>query len=378
MKTYTNNLDYQGLVAAYEKAKDIFKAAKTSKKEVKALYKAAKKEGDSHIAHIQFRQAKLNQKIEKLAARIAKLKLKEWLHVFKKAQKKEAVADKKIDGIETAMLKNGAANHKEVLKKSTSKTKSPSEKIKKTVKVLDKITEKAVEKPKPVVVAENVVKKPKLILVTEKVVEKPKPVAVVEKAAKKPKPIVVVEKAVEKPKPVVVLEKAAKKTKPVTVVGKAVEKPKPLVVVEKKVRKPKPIVVAEKIAKKPKPAVVTEKAVEEIKPIVVAEKIVETPPVVIQPIVKKEVITVKRTPLNDLTVIEGIGPKISQILYDHDVKNFKALIATPIEDLKKWLKENKMPFVDPTTWAEQAQLADEGKMVAFEALKKQLKNGKKQ
>jgi hypothetical protein len=36
-----------------------------------------------------------------------------------------------------------------------------------------------------------------------------------------------------------------------------------------------------------------------------------------------------------------------------------------------------MPFVDPTTWAEQAQLADAGKTAEFEALKSSLKGGKR-
>jgi predicted flap endonuclease-1-like 5' DNA nuclease len=93
-------------------------------------------------------------------------------------------------------------------------------------------------------------------------------------------------------------------------------------------------------------------------------------------VVKKEV-SRSQTTINDLTVIEGIGSKIAKILFDNDVKNFKALIATPVETLKAWLKENKLPFIDPTTWAEQAQLVDTNKLTEFEALKKELKNGKR-
>jgi hypothetical protein len=52
-------------------------------------------------------------------------------------------------------------------------------------------------------------------------------------------------------------------------------------------------------------------------------------------------------------------------------------MATPIEDLKMWLTDNKLQFIDPSTWAEQAQLVDAGKTVEFEALKQTLKAGKR-
>jgi large subunit ribosomal protein L17 len=86
---------------------------------------------------------------------------------------------------------------------------------------------------------------------------------------------------------------------------------------------------------------------------------------------------VTQSSIDDLTVIEGIGPKIAQILNEKGVKNFKSLIATPVETIKMWLTENKLQFIDPTTWAEQAQLVDAGKMSAFEALKQALKGGKR-
>ena len=80
----------------------------------------------------------MKQRLEKLSARIAKLNLKEWIHSFKKAEKKSEKAMSKIDGIETAMLKNGVGNHTDALEKPTSKAKSKSEKLKKVVSVFEK------------------------------------------------------------------------------------------------------------------------------------------------------------------------------------------------------------------------------------------------
>lgn len=324
MKTYSNHLEYQRLISAYEKAIDLFKAAKATKEEVENLFKATKKEENLtktavHIAHFQFKLAKLKQRTEKLSACIAHLNLKEWIHNFKKAEKKSEKANAKIDGIETAMLKNGVGNHTDVLEKPSSKAKSKSEKSQKIAKLAEKSTKVETEKLGKVKMAKKEAKK--LVFDAKEVA----------KAAKK-----TAEKSV-------VEAKGAKKTS-----GKiAVVETKAAVKITQKTRE--------------KPAVK-----EAVRPVEIA-----------QPAVKKEVVILKRTTINDLTTIEGIGPKIAQILYGHDVKNFKALNATPLENLKTWLKENKMPFVDPRSWAEQAQLADAGKTAEFEALKKELKGGKR-
>jgi hypothetical protein len=341
MKTYSNNLDYQGLVTAYEKAKEISEVTKGNKKAIKTFFKALKKEESAsktaiHISHFQFRQAKLKLKSEKLAVRIAKLNLKEWVKSFEKSQKKTGKTIGKIDGIETAMLKNGAANQAE--------TKTKLEKPKKEVKLIEKAVKKpAIEVKKVTKAAKTIVEKP------------PIEVKKVTKAAKTivEKPPIEVKKVTKAAKTIV--EKPAIEVKKITKVAKTVVE--------------KPTVEVKKAAIK-----VIEKSTIEVSQVV---KEVEKPQVNMPEVVKKEVIIVKRTPLNDLTIVEGIGPRISQILYDHDVKNFKALIATPVENLKTWLKENKMQFVDPTSWAEQAGLADTGKMTELEALKKELKNGKR-
>jgi predicted flap endonuclease-1-like 5' DNA nuclease len=81
---------------------------------------------------------------------------------------------------------------------------------------------------------------------------------------------------------------------------------------------------------------------------------------------------------DDLKIIEGIGPKIEELYNAAGIFTFKQLIATPVEKLKELLVEAGPRFQmhDPTTWAEQARLADEGKMDELKALQDRLNAGK--
>lgn len=78
-----------------------------------------------------------------------------------------------------------------------------------------------------------------------------------------------------------------------------------------------------------------------------------------------------------LTVIEGIGPKVATILNDNGIYSFEQLATFTAVSLKDILKQNKIKLADPTTWAEQASLAAQGKMEELANLKKELKHGKK-
>lgn len=62
---------------------------------------------------------------------------------------------------------------------------------------------------------------------------------------------------------------------------------------------------------------------------------------------------------DDLAKIEGIGPKIAQVLRDAGINSFLELSATPESTLKLILEKAGPRFVlaDPATWAEQAELA---------------------
>ncbi len=249
MKIYSDNHDYQTLVAVLYETKNALDTAKTEMKEVRVFFKKLKKNAETKAAifatYLQFKQAKLKQKIEKLAVRRAELNLLGFIHDFKETHKQELVALQNVDKNKKAKSKKSVNSETDFVEKPTPKEG----KVKQSIKS---------DKPK------------KVVMTTTK-------------------------KAV---------------TNWVFETGDTNQ----------------------------------------------TDSIILT---------------------NDLTVIEGIGPKIAKILSENGVNSFKTLITTPVEDIKTWLKGHKMPFINPTTWAEQAQLADEGKIEAFEALKKALKGGKR-
>ena len=81
---------------------------------------------------------------------------------------------------------------------------------------------------------------------------------------------------------------------------------------------------------------------------------------------------------DDLTRIEGIGPKIAEIFSAHGITSFKKLASTAVEKLREILQENKLASHDPETWPEQAKLADEGKWEELDALQEELKGGRRE
>lgn len=80
----------------------------------------------------------------------------------------------------------------------------------------------------------------------------------------------------------------------------------------------------------------------------------------------------------DLKLIEGIGPKIEEILNKHGIINYEALSAVPAVRIAAILRGAGPRFQlhDPTSWPEQASLAHEGKWEKLNALKEQLIAGK--
>ena len=81
---------------------------------------------------------------------------------------------------------------------------------------------------------------------------------------------------------------------------------------------------------------------------------------------------------DDLTKIEGIGPKIAEIFSSNGIASFKKLASTAVDSLKELLKEHKLSSHDPETWPEQAKLAEEGKWEELEKLQDELKGGKRE
>ncbi len=72
---------------------------------------------------------------------------------------------------------------------------------------------------------------------------------------------------------------------------------------------------------------------------------------------------------DDLTKVEGIGPKIAEVLNSNGITTFGALAAISADAVKTMLTEaeGNFGYHQPTTWPMQAQMAADGK---WDALKK--------
>jgi predicted flap endonuclease-1-like 5' DNA nuclease len=81
---------------------------------------------------------------------------------------------------------------------------------------------------------------------------------------------------------------------------------------------------------------------------------------------------------DDLTIIEGIGPKIADLLVNEGIDSFAKLAKAKAAKIKEILTAagSRYKMHDPTTWAKQAQLAADGKMEELEKLKVELNGGK--
>jgi ribosomal protein L31 len=78
----------------------------------------------------------------------------------------------------------------------------------------------------------------------------------------------------------------------------------------------------------------------------------------------------------DLTIVEGIGPKIAELLISKGIATFAQLADAPIADIQAILDENSLGGHKADTWAQQSALARDGKMEELETLKKELDGGK--
>jgi len=81
--------------------------------------------------------------------------------------------------------------------------------------------------------------------------------------------------------------------------------------------------------------------------------------------------------IDDLKIVEGIGPKVSELLNAAGITNLTQLAAADVSHLRELLDSAGLRFLDPTTWPEQAHLAAEGQLEKLEALQTSLKGGRK-
>jgi len=82
---------------------------------------------------------------------------------------------------------------------------------------------------------------------------------------------------------------------------------------------------------------------------------------------------------DDLTEIEGIGPKIAGLLAASGIGSFSRLAKSRIEDLQRILEVGGPHFrlADPSTWPEQAKFAAVSDWAGLRDLQGQLSRGRK-
>ena len=82
--------------------------------------------------------------------------------------------------------------------------------------------------------------------------------------------------------------------------------------------------------------------------------------------------------MDDLTIVEGIGPKVQELFNAHDIHTYAQLAATDIADLKKILDNQGGTYqaMDPGTWPKQAGMAAEGKMDELKAWQDEMQGGR--
>mgnify|MGYP001057615218 FL=1 len=81
---------------------------------------------------------------------------------------------------------------------------------------------------------------------------------------------------------------------------------------------------------------------------------------------------------DDLTKIEGIGPKVAEVLNGAGITTFAKLAESKAEEIKDILEKSGGSFnaQDPTTWPEQSQLAADGKWDELKELQDKLNAGR--
>lgn len=86
----------------------------------------------------------------------------------------------------------------------------------------------------------------------------------------------------------------------------------------------------------------------------------------------------KKWKVDDLKIVEGIGPKIEELLHNAGIKTWKALSEASVDRLKEILDAAGPSYQihDPGTWAQQAGLADQGKWDELKKWQDELDAGK--
>jgi large subunit ribosomal protein L17 len=88
------------------------------------------------------------------------------------------------------------------------------------------------------------------------------------------------------------------------------------------------------------------------------------------------VVQEKKAP-DDLTVLEGIGPKVAKVLNDIGIMTFADLAGADLAKVQQALNAAGMRYMNPAGWVEQAKLAASGDMEGLKKLQGELQGGRR-
>ena len=79
---------------------------------------------------------------------------------------------------------------------------------------------------------------------------------------------------------------------------------------------------------------------------------------------------------DDLTTLEGIGPKVAKLLADNGIPTFAALAEADLDKLRELLAGAGYQYMEPSGWVDQAKLAAAGDAEGLQKLQDELKGGR--
>jgi len=81
---------------------------------------------------------------------------------------------------------------------------------------------------------------------------------------------------------------------------------------------------------------------------------------------------------DDLTKLEGIGPKVAKVLNGIEIVSFTDLAGAEVAKVQEALDAAGMQYMNPEGWIEQAKLAAAGDTEGLAKLQDELKGGRRQ
>ena len=179
---------------------------------------------------------------------------------------------------------------------------------------------------------------------------------------------------------VVVFKRSYKDRNFISVIPAELLAPQVAEVAAKPAAKAAPAPKAEKpAAKKAVEAPVEEVVAAPVAPAVAAEEPAVEPAVAASEEVSEETATAKKAPkLDDLKIIEGIGPKIEQLLKEGGINTWAELAVAPVDRLKEILDAAgpRYQIHDPSTWPAQSKFAAEGQWEELKEYQDMLTGGR--